>query len=351
MIKTINSWRGIIAVVVVLFHGGMTGLWDLGHAGVTFFFVASAFLLMMRHPFDSLSAREYRNFVLEHAARLYPLNWLALALMVVMVHAFHSAIVDWVNVVLTALMLHSWSPLHDMHYGVNPVAWFSCVLMFCYLVYPLLARLTNRWRWYHIALAIVMMILVFSCFLPGMNVPEREAVFVNPLSHVLDFTLGILLYRVYRALKGRCQSVNFTTASFLELGAWSLFALVIIIRHTTSWLTQWEDWIIWLLPQGAILLVMALLNGQEGLLGKILTFRPLQWLGNISFEVYMLQFVAFLFFNYVVAPVLGHFGIMVYDHKLIGVWLVLLPLAWLVNRYFSRPLKALFKRNFQYNNQ
>ena len=351
MIKTINSWRGIIAVVVVLFHGGMTVFWDLCAAGVTFFFIVSAFLLMMRHPFETLTARDYRNFVFGHAARLYPLNWLALALMIVLALAFHSTTIDWLNAALTALLLHSWSPVHDMHYGINPVAWFSCVLMFCYVVYPLLAHLTRRWRWYHLAIAIILMSLIPGAILPGLDIPGREAIYVNPLAHVIDFTMGIMVFRIYTLLKPRCQAVGFVRASLIDVALLLLFGLVILIRNKTTWVTPWEDVLIWLVPQGAILLAMALLNGQEGIVGRILKWQPLQWLGSISFEVYMLQFVAFLIFNHLVAPVAGHFGIMAYDYKHIGVWLVLLPMAWLVNRYFSRPLMALIKRKFQNNDR
>lgn len=325
-------------------------MWDLCAAGVTFFFIVSAFLLMRKHPFDTISPREYRNFVFGHAARLYPLNWLALALMILLALTFHSTTVDWCNAALTALLLHSWSPQHDMHYGINPVAWFSCVLMFCYVVYPLLAYVTRRWRWYHLGIAIILMTSIPAAILPGLDIPGREAIYVNPLAHVIDFTMGIMVFRIYTLLKPRFQAVGFARATLIDVALLLLFGLVILIRNKTTWVKPWEDVIIWLVPQGAILLAMALLNGQEGFFGRILKWQPLQWLGSISFEVYMLQFVAFLLYNYVVAPAAGHFDIMAYGYKLIGVWLVLLPLAWLVNRYFSRPLMAFFKSKFQNNN-
>ena len=121
-------------------------------------------------------------------------------------------------------------------------------------------------------------------------------------------------------------------------------AVVITVNVTTTWLKPWEDVLIWLLPQGAVLLTLAWLDGQEGAIGRLLLCRPLQWLGSISFEVYVLQFVAFMVFNYCLAPLAGHFGWYVYDKLLWFALPLLLPLSWLVHRYFTMPVSNWLRR-------
>lgn len=347
MIKTINSWRGLMAVVVVFFHSGWGFLWNLTYSGVTFFFMASAFLLAMRHPFERLEWRDYRKFVVGHAFRLYPLNWLALALLLMLALTLNSAPVDWFSTALSALLVQSWSPVHDVHYSLNPVAWFLSALLFCYAAYPLLARLTVRWRLRHKMLLAILLVLLLAVLLVPLDRAGREAVFVNPLAHVVDFAVGIALLHLCRVCRERWPRVGFATASLIEIVAVSLLALAVVASVKTTWFKPWEDVILWLLPQGAILLSLAWLQGQEGLVGRMLLWRPLQWLGGISFEVFALQFVAFHIFNYVVSPVAGHFGVMVYDYKTWCVWPVLLPLAWGVNRCFTRPVGAFVKRKIQ----
>ena len=118
-----------MAVVVVSFHSGLGYLWNLTYSGVTFFFISSAFLLSAHHPFDRLTARDYRTFVVGHAMRLYPLNWLALALMIALALAFHTTEINWYGTALTALLVQSWSPVHEVHYGLNSVAWFMSALL------------------------------------------------------------------------------------------------------------------------------------------------------------------------------------------------------------------------------
>ena len=346
LIKTINSWRGLMAVAVVLFHCGVGWIYNVAVSGVTFFFISSTFLLAMRHPFERLSAREYGRFSLSHALRLYPLHWLGLALLIAIATVFTGEKIDWGGTALSAMLLHSWSPVHDIHYGLNPVAWYLCALLFCYLAYPLTARWLGRWSLrYKAALAVVLAIVLGAILLP-LDIPHREAVFVNPLSHVLDIVAGLTLAHLCHALKQRFPQVSYRTATVIEASALLLLAAVITVNISTTWIRPWEDVIIWLLPQGAILLALAWLNGQEGSIGRALMCRPLQWLGSISFEMYVLQFVAFRLFGYVVSPLAGHLGLHIYDQLAWFALPLLIPIAWLVNRCFTRPVNRIIQRKF-----
>lgn len=335
-----------MAVAVVLFHCGVGWIYNVAVSGVTFFFISSTFLLAMRHPFTELKAAEYRHFALTHTLRIYPLHWLGLALLIAVALLITGETIDWGATTLSALLLHSWSPIHDVHYGLNPVAWYLCALLFCYLIYPLMARWLGRWRLRHkVVLAIVLAIILGTILLP-LDIPRREAVFVNPLSHVLDITVGLSLIHLYHILKARFPKVNYRTATILEVLALLSLAAVIAVNMSTTWIRPWEDVIIWLLPQGAILIVLACLSGQEGAIGHLLLSRPLQWLGGISFEVYVLQFVAFRLFGYVLSPLAAHLGWHIYGELEWFALPLLFPIAWAVNRWFTRPLNAYFKRKF-----
>ena len=108
----------------------------------------------------------------------------------------------------------------------------------------------------------------------------------------------------------------------------------------------------------AILVVSLFYDKREGFIGRILASKPLQWLGNISFEIFILQGIAALVYNYWVAPVMAHIGLQrVYDYvaaDLLGasapgliVWLILpidILLAWAVNRLFTKPVTRLHRR-------
>ena len=135
MIKTINSWRGLMAVAVVLFHCGVGWIYNVAVSGVTFFFISSTFLLAMRHPFERLTAREYGRFVVTHASRIYPLHWLGLALLIAVAWLFTGEAVDWDATALSALLLHSWSPVHSTRSCRGGLAVGACGTRCCSLLY------------------------------------------------------------------------------------------------------------------------------------------------------------------------------------------------------------------------
>jgi len=339
MVKTINAWRGLLALTVVLFHANWVWIWDVACSGVTFFFIASSFLLSMRHPFDRLTPSSWGRFALNHAMRLYPLQWLGLLLLVLLALAFHVMEVNGGLLALNVLLLQAWSPVHEVHYSINSVTWYLSALLFCYLCYPLMSHVLRRWRLrYKVALIAVLVVVLGAILLP-LDIPGREAVFVNPLSHIVDFTVGIALFHVYTILRQRCSRVSYHTATIIEVAAVMLLVIAVTINKATTWVKPWEDNILWMLPHAAIILSCALLNGQEGALGRLLLCRPLQWLGDISFEVYVLQNVAFLMCNYMLAPVFGHFGINVYGISLWFAVPLLIVMAWVVNRVFTRPVR------------
>ena len=327
-----------MAVAVVLFHCGVGWIYNVAVSGVTFFFISSTFLLALRHPFTRLTGRDYRRFVMDHAARLYPLHWLGLALLIAIAWWLGTGPIDWGATALSALLLHSWSPVHEVHYGLNPVAWYLCALLFIYLIYPVMSRWLGRWLLRNKVLLALLLSLLLGCVLLPLDIPGREAVFVNPLSHVLDVVVGIAMVHAYHLLKARASSLSRGRATVLECAALLSLAVVIAVNMCTTWIRPWEDVIIWLVPQGGILMVLALNNGHEGAVGRVLLCRPLQWLGSISFEMYVLQFVVFHLFGFALSPLAGHYGWSIYGQLAWFALPLLMPLSWLVNRFFTRPV-------------
>ena len=188
--------------------------------------------------------------------------------------------------------------------------------------------------------------MILGAIMLPLDIPGREAVFVNPLSHVVDLVVGLMLMHLCLVLRSRYPRVNFVAATCIEVGALALLAAVITLNMNTTLVRPWEDDVLWLVPQGAVLTALVCLNGREGAVGRLLLCRPLQWLGSISFEVFVLQFVAFRLFSFVVAPAAGHLGWDIYDDYAWLVMALLLPLSWLVNRLFTRPLSSLVKKMF-----
>jgi len=276
--------------------------------------------------------------------RLYPLHWLSLLLLLALWALFEPRHVDAGTLTLNALLLQAWSPVHEVHYSFNTVSWYLSALLFCYLCFPFAVRLLSRWRLRYQLLLLAVLAVVLGMVVLPLDIPGREAVHVNPLSHLLDLCVGITLLRVYRLMKPRCAGIGYAGRSCIEVGALVLLVVSWCLNRYTSLVHPWEDNLLWIVPQSCLILTCALLDGREGILGRLLLCKPLQWLGGISFELFMLQFVAFLLANYVVSPVLGHWGINSYDQMIWIALPLLVVLSWAVNRWFTQPVRMWLRQ-------
>jgi len=345
-VRTITGWRGVLAVGIVGFHSGVSWLWELTFAGVSFFMLSSALLLTLRHPSRALTTHCYANALARRASKLLPLHWLAIVLLVGLQWTFADIhLMGWDSVetwLLNLTLLQAWSPVHEVHFSLNSVSWFLSALLFCYAVHPLLhwllRQLGSAWQW----VIVLALAAVLAMVLAPLDVPSREAVHVCPLSHLVDVALGIALAGIVTGCAGRSLEVSISPSmarvTLIEVGAMVLLAGAMVLHRLTDWVTPWEDNLLWMPANAVLLLVMMTHNGHEGLLGRLLLTPPLQWLGRHCMELYLLQNVAFLSCNYLLAPVLGHFGFLCYDKLVWMVWIVLLPLAWLTRHYFTIPV-------------
>ena len=359
MIKTINGWRAVFALMIVLFHVGATAFEEMTWAGVTFFLMASGFLLAMKHPFKQLDGSSYKQFVWRHAAKLFPLHWLTLAMWLVALALLGMLVIKPLALALNATLLHSWSLTHAIYFSYNKFSWFLSTLLFCYLCYPLLARWFMPLRLRSKLIIMAVLIIIVVCILGGTDDYGRTALYVFPPVRLIDFVIGMMLTTLLSRLKTAKifgKASNATDAELVSIAF--LSSIVILFRTNSENVLPWSDAVLWWLPIAVILLVSTLYDKREGFIGKILSSRPLQWLGDISFELFMLQGIAALVFNYLLDPLLGHIGLhQAYRYvaaDLFGtsapgliVWFIIpidILLAWAVNRLFTRPVSRLLRR-------
>ena len=161
--------------------------------------------------------------------------------------------------------------------------------------------------------------------------------YVCPLTRLVDYALGMVLGVVVRKLQAvTTRQYSLAKASFVELCVLMALTSCVAIHASGNFIAvKLENSPLWWIPVAAIIFASAMLNGQEGVVGKVLKLRPLVWLGEISFEVYLLQKLVNNAFCYLVAPLFGHYGIMIYDYSFACTLPLLIVTAWAVNRLLS----------------
>lgn len=352
--KTLNGWRAVFAIVIVLFHVGVTGLEEMTWAGVSFFFMASGFLLAAKYPFKELDAASYGRFAWRHALKLYPLHWLALALLLLALALVGRLVVRPGVLALDIVLLQSWSMHHSVYFSYNQFAWFLSTLLFLYLCFPLLARWFMPLRMRYKLIILAVLAIIDAAVLAGTDFYGRTAMYVFPPVRLIDFMIGMTLASGVGMLKRLPVLGRSSNGTDLELVTLALLSFTLMTFQAYPALLPWSDAIIWWVPVALILTACYMYNGREGFIGKLLASKPLQWLGDISFEMFLLQGLVPIIYNYGVASVLWHFGITdlanEVSNDLCGtnanllLWFALpidILLAWVVNRLFTRPLRRL----------
>jgi peptidoglycan/LPS O-acetylase OafA/YrhL len=299
-IPPLTSLRFFAALVVVVFHydperfaslPGFFQSWlETGYEAVTFFFILSGFVLAYIHDDLSWNGRSLRRFFVARFSRLFPAYYFALLV------ALYFYIGDQVedgqpagrallHGVLVATSLQAWWPPAALAW--NPPAWSLSVEWFLYATFPLLlivARRTPPGLLVARAFALVVAVAAFRVLVMGPLVEEDESwhnfAQFFPLFHLPQFLLGIALARLHRAGQRPSPAV----------AAWMFAAAVIGLMVVFATREEAPEW----LRSDAVLAAFfgLLLMGaaQEGHLAhRALSWRPLVFLGNASFAIYLLH--------------------------------------------------------------
>ena len=269
MIKTLNGWRAVFALIIVLFHVGVAGFEEMTCAGVCFFFMVSGFLLRLKYPFKELDGGSYSRFAWRHALKLYPLHWLALVLLLVAMALVGRLVIRPGVLALDVALLQSWSLHHSVYFSYNPFAWFLSTLLFCYLCYPLLARWFMPLKLRHKAIIIAVLAVIDIAVLAGTDDYSRTALYVFPPVRLIDFIIGMTLADVCKGAKGFKVLGKSENGSDGELIALALLSAMILTYRSYPGLLPWSDAVLWWLPVAAILVVSVCYKHREGFIGNV----------------------------------------------------------------------------------
>ncbi|MFD5463178.1 acyltransferase family protein [Kitasatospora sp. NPDC127059] len=303
-LDSMTGLRFLFALGVFLFHAASMSVFrtstpgsdpfariteHLGSLGVTFFFVLSGFIL-------TWSARAYdtvRQFWRRRMFKIFP-NHLVTFVLSVLLYASVSAAV--VPAVFNVTLLHAWVPRMDTFLSFNYVTWsLSCEVLF-YLLFPFLLKAIRRIpaeRLWWAAGGIVVLVLcvpLVAELLPteprfqlalgntGLHDPivQYWFVFTFPPVRLLDFLLGILMARI--VLEGR----------WIRLGRLPALALL-VVGYIAADYTPYHYSLnaVLLVPMALFITAVACHEANGG--RTFLSSRPMLWLGETSFALYLLH--------------------------------------------------------------
>ncbi len=313
--------RLLALIPIVSWHMEMMGYWLLplnhdarwngANSSVVLFFILSG-MISGYLSFDKdirFSIKDSLQFVWKKIKKFYPL-YLGVTLYSISFTPLLKLIADrgfgedfrYLTglLVRNLLLVQSWVRVYPGEYFVfSEVGWFMSTIMFLYLLdIPLKATVTAiRYRaldsgkkhadTYYLAAVIaglLILITVYCFLLRSTDVEFTE--YVLPIARIGEYMIGIALgYLLYPILnRDNTGRVIYNTALYTVL---ELASLVIWVAVLFTPVSIWEFRIVrWLIPN--LLLLVVFMIGRGGL-SRLFRLAPLKYLGDISFEIYLLH--------------------------------------------------------------
>lgn len=344
MFRTLQSLRGLFAISIFAHH--FCGFAEGGDCSVSFFLILSGFVLSK--GFESKFEHgeiSYGRFISGRLIRIYPLHVLTLiAAIMVQCRTFTT---EKILIYLSNFTLvQAWIPESRVYFSGIGTAWFLSALLFCYLAFPVMVRMLSRMSLAGIVSAACAMLVAYLYAINHLHGSLYNAIiYINPAMRLIDFIWGMLLWQLWRrggaSLADMVGKQTVATRTVIEIAAIAIFVGAIALHaHLPQ---RYALAAMWWLPSMLLIATFTTMDAGGGLFTRLLQWRPLVAFGNVSFSFFMLHIVAgeyvrIAFEKIAVQPAQEAFVAILF--------VATVGAAFVVNRYFEKPIVSLWKRYF-----
>ncbi len=297
VLAPLTSFRFIAAMAIVVFHTTAPHQYYL-RSGVTFFYVLSGFILIYVHPRVEGVLARYRFWV-SRFARIWPLHLFTLLAAVLY---FHGG--DLRLFLLDLFLLQAWVPSEQALFSYNGVAWSLSVELFFYFAFPFVLPWVHKApaRTLAATVGLTGIVVVALGFIPkaawGNQISYLDFTIYNPVLNLYKFVLGMVVGKWWMNSSAAPAS---RTWSLVEAAAFvGVLAFVPLSSTVAGTITGWDTTAAQRQLQDFLCtpffaLLIFIFAYQQGAVSRVLSWKGFVLLGDISFSVYMLQFMFLLF--------------------------------------------------------
>ncbi len=344
----LDSLRAIAILAVMYTHFLPKQYWLFniywGGVGVKLFFVLSGFLItqILLKCRDSVMLNQesnqlvLRQFYIRRFLRIFPLFYVTLAVAYLINIPYIRESICWHIFFLSNVFV----ALENSNYYIFTYFWALAVIEQFYLIWPLLILFTPRLVLLPVIVAIISIGPIFRFVSPIIGLNEVAQWSLAP-SCFDTLGMGTLLACLWHQEKTLDVSIKKIENYFLIIGL-SLLLLDIILPDKLVMLTSIKY------PLIFTFIIAKSARGVPGIIGGILQFKPLVYLGKISFGMYVIHGISISMVN----TMMNHFGFSAYTKNILLMallWttatIILSMLSW---HFFENPINKL-KQFFPYS--
>jgi peptidoglycan/LPS O-acetylase OafA/YrhL len=302
-LKALTGLRCFAAVNIVLFHfsnpqwfGWFAPIVNAGYVSVSYFILLSGFVMAYNYSARARAGEfDKVRYYKARFTRIYPIYLLSLLLAwrtIPQEWAAHTHGMFWTGMVLTPLLLQGWIP--EIATFLNTPAWTMSAESFYYVIFPWMARwrkpdriLDQIWKLGFVWMLGLIPGTLYIIFSPdGIPHPDRwsygpwlQGLKYTPIPHLASFTFGLLLGDVDAMMpRGGRLRLILGVVGFVAL--FTLLSLGPVIPYA-------------LMHDGLLMPVFGCLViglAGENVLAHIIGCRPLVFVGEASYCLYLLHF-------------------------------------------------------------
>ncbi|MBK4723893.1 acyltransferase family protein [Pantoea agglomerans] len=346
-IQSIDYLRGLMSVSIVLYHfstnfttWGMTDsgttLGRLGIYAVSAFYIISGMALYLSHKEDGWDLRSYGRFMSRRFMRLAPVYWIGLLFLIIYSGGLSSS--TWKYAQNFLLIFGVINPSGYLLMG----GWSIGNEVVFYLAFPIFLLAARNGTSFKALFLLSFLLFTYCAFFylsrdSGLDL--QWSAYINPINQVYFFVLGVCLAKVLLPYVGRYRAVACigSVLSFLA------FIFYPVTGDQIEIIVGWNKFYFTMV----IALLCAMFFLMVDLKNIPFLHAVLSFMGNISYPLYLLHGVSFLYFR----RFFYHKGIS--DSDLIFRGLVLLSflifISWLCHIKIEKPVikfsKSLLVRN------
>jgi peptidoglycan/LPS O-acetylase OafA/YrhL len=302
-LSNLTVFRGVAAIWVIVFHFQVlvcqfilpeqSLIVEKGYLMVDLFFIMSGFIIchVYHQSFQSrITTENFRNFIVARFARIYPLHFFTLIFLIILVAAGNhwNIVHDPKAIPANIFLLHS--------FGINKIltwnipSWSISAEWWAYVVFPALSIFIYRGKgpaMIVLGLFVVIVYMAIMYWLPRHYLFDPSAIVPHDLNATYDFGFlrglagfisGMLLYKAY------------------EAGIWTRFfqndatALLFIVITLLCLHFGVIDFLYIIL----FIVLVYIFSVNNGKLNAICNNRVLQYLGKISYSIYLSSVFLFI---------------------------------------------------------